>query len=446
MAMKKVPQSLRHCSPLQRLDISCNRIPDLDDSGLDMLRLQQLKAQNNRLTRLPDQFAQMHELRYLIISNNKFDHLPPVVCDIPNLIDLDVSFNLLSSLPEEVSRLRNLERLIVVGNQITTLPGGCSRLTLLKELDCRRNLIDDISLVARLPTLETLRADHNVLHSLDFTFGPRLETLDVSHNDITKLLAPEDDPSAESYALKSLDLSHAKLSSLDNLPFNRLARLQIIKLDYNSFRSLPDSFSLMDQLEEFSCTNNLLGVLPESIGGLQHLRKINVQHNNLKEIPATLWSCASLTTLNATSNLLKVWHATTEISNATTSEGLPLASSLCHLYLGDNQLDEEAFSVLIKLRNLETLNLSFNEIQDIPRWYFGGATQLQELFLSGNKLSCLPTEDLNRMTKLRALYLNGNRLVTLPAELSKCTNLEVLDVGSNLLKYNINNWEFDWNW
>ncbi|KAF8179042.1 hypothetical protein K438DRAFT_1843469, partial [Mycena galopus ATCC 62051] len=49
-------------------------------------------------------------------------------------------------------------------------------------------------------------------------------------------------------------------------------------------------------------------------------------------------------------------------------------------------------------------------------------------------------------TRLSTLFLNGNQLQTLPQELGKVKSLTVLDVGSNSLKYNINNWEFDWNW
>ena len=50
------------------------------------------------------------------------------------------------------------------------------------------------------------------------------------------------------------------------------------------------------------------------------------------------------------------------------------------------------------------------------------------------------------MTKLEVLFLNGNKLQTLPREISKLVNLTVMDVGSNVLKYNISNWEYDWNW
>ncbi|KAG1091315.1 hypothetical protein G6F42_019463 [Rhizopus arrhizus] len=47
---------------------------------------------------------------------------------------------------------------------------------------------------------------------------------------------------------------------------------------------------------------------------------------------------------------------------------------------------------------------------------------------------------------MRVLAVNGNKLQTLPAEIGKLRKLLVLDVGNNVLKYNIANWPYDWNW
>ncbi|KZT43551.1 PP2C-domain-containing protein [Sistotremastrum suecicum HHB10207 ss-3] len=491
MAMKKVPHSVRNSVLLQKLDISCNRIVDLDDAGIGELeRLSTLKVHNNRMDKLPWYFARMQSLRSLIISNNKFDHLPAVVCEMSGLTELDISFNSLHELPEELAQLRNLQRLIIVGNQIARFPPECSRLLRLQELDCRRNLIVDVSLICQLPSLEVLRADHNIVHSLDLSLGPSLKVLDVSHNDITRLALPAGLPGTLPYNLKSLDISHAKLSSLDDFALGQLTSLNILKLDYNTFRSIPATLGLLTELQYFSCSNNSLDALPNEIGQLQKLHTINVQHNNLKEIPASLWFCRSLVSFNASSNLISTWsepppnwneppppYHISEVPSAkqssrdrTEGPAAPLSFSLQKLYLADNQLEEEVFAALRHLKELRILNLSFNEISEIPHSYYvtkpeaiadtksekkleGKADaktettpHLQELYLSGNKLSSIPSEYLHGLTKLKILFLNGNRFQTLPAELGKIPSLEVLDVGSNLLRYNISNWDFDWNW
>ena len=72
--------------------------------------------------------------------------------------------------------------------------------------------------------------------------------------------------------------------------------------------------------------------------------------------------------------------------------------------------------------------------------------QLEEIYLSGNGLSTIPTEDLHSLERLSVMFLNGNKLQVLPSELASLTSLAVMDVGSNMLKYNIVNHEFDWNW
>ncbi|KAG6374581.1 hypothetical protein JVT61DRAFT_3935 [Boletus reticuloceps] len=75
MAMKKekVPQSVRHSASLHRLDLSCNRIVDLDDAGLDRIPgLSILKLQNNRIEQLPWYFPRLRMLMILNISSSKF--------------------------------------------------------------------------------------------------------------------------------------------------------------------------------------------------------------------------------------------------------------------------------------------------------------------------------------------------------------------------------------
>jgi adenylate cyclase len=124
----------------------------------------------------------------------------------------------------------------------------------------------------------------------------------------------------------------------------------------------------------------------------------------------------------------------------------PLVHSLEKLYMGENRLTDDVLEMLMVFKRLRILNLSFNDLQDLPMNFLRNLTLLEELYLSGNKLASIPTDDLHGMEKLSVLYLNGNRLQTLPQELGKVKSLTVLDVGSNLLKYNVNNWEFDWNW
>ncbi|KAI0784617.1 adenylate cyclase-like protein [Abortiporus biennis] len=479
MAMKKVPQSVRHCQSLQWLDLSSNRIADLDEAGLDCIPgLRSLKVQNNRMEKLPWYFPKLRSLKELNISNNKFRKLPDVISKTTNLVDLDISFNLIQELPDEIGKLQQLEKLVIVGNKVTRFPPNCSGLENLRTLDCRRNNITDLSVVCLLPKVECILADHNNVFALDLSIGPSLSALDASNNDITQLtMAPG--PIGQPYALTSLDISNAKLSSLDQFTLSHLTSLHTLRVCNNSIRSLPETLGDLTQLRHLACSNNQLYTLPSSIGRLQKLEKLEAHNNSLAELPATLWECASLVYLNVTSNLLGAFNEPPVSGTATPAPassppnesplttmsrgtGLPerktssssvmgrtyppLAHSLEKLYLGENSLTEDSLHPLIVLKCLKVLNLSFNDIQEIPSGFLKHLPNLEELYLSGNNLSTLPTEDIHRLTDLRVLFLNGNKLQTLPHELGKLKKLTILDVGSNMLKYNINNWEFDWNW
>ncbi|KAJ3864849.1 adenylate cyclase [Lentinula novae-zelandiae] len=511
MALKKVPTNIQFAVSLTRLDLSSNRIGDLDDAYLEKIPgLKSLKVQNNRMEKLPWHFPRLRSLTTLNISNNKFRVLPAVICQLESLRDLDISFNTISELPEELGLLRNLEHLIMVGNQITSIPSTASSLGSLRRLDCRRNLIGDLAVIGMLPKLEKLSADHNRLNGVELSLGPNLSTIDAGYNEITEIrvvASPVGHPKPYT-ALFSLDVSHAKLSSISASALSSLPSLRTLKLSHNNIKVLPPSLGDLDYLEVLECADNLLERLPQGIGRLRRLEVLDVHENNLTELPGELWACMSLGKLNATSNLIEKWDApsappppTSQNGNTSSSDTatristidlhmhpfpdrkssasslsdpfsspsrLPnLAYALEKLYLGENQLSAESLGFLSLFQKLKVLNLSFNLIQELPPGFFKNflseipftaspppqqqpqtfqKSSLQELYLSGNKLTTLPTEDLARMTKLGTLFLNGNRLQTLPQELGKVQSLTILDVGSNLLKYNIYNWEFDWNW
>jgi adenylate cyclase len=452
MGLKKVPPSVHHCTTLQRLDLSGNRIIDLADAALDQLpRLTILRLHANKLSRLPWYFVRMRSLRVLDIAHNRFTRLPPALCAISLLAHLDISFNAITELPDNLGELRKLERLVLVGNKLATFPSSMTRLTELRVLDVRRNRISDFALPSLLPNLLTLRVDRNAVQRTDLRFSSRLERLDLSHNGIVQITLP---PGAFTtpFGLVQLDLAHAGLTSLDPSTFAAFPLLRTLRLDYNRLRELPGSIGELPQLIYFSCTHNALDILPLCMGRLRKLETLLLYGNSLVELPASLWNCASLMHFNASSNLITAWPDPPPpspgfaVGSASASTPPPLAVSLERLYLGENHLTGDGLHPLLALRRLKVLNLAFNDLQDVPTLFFRNLTRLEVLHFGGNKLSSLPSEDISQLRALRVFYLNGNRFQTLPHELGSLKLLEVLDVGSNALRYNINNWEFDWNW
>ncbi|KAK4054214.1 cysteinyl-tRNA synthetase [Microbotryomycetes sp. JL201] len=463
MGIKRIPQAIKECYSLTRLDISNNHIVDLEHIALDELtELMSLKCHNNRLWNLPEYFSELTALKYLNLSNNRFDSIPKVVPEITSLVELDISFNTITTVPEEIGKLINLERLVLLANTITTLPQSLTQLTRLKELDCRRNTISDLTPIGATASLEVLRCEHNSASALDGTWQ-YMRVLSISNNSLTRFSL-----NGTGSSLTSLNLSFAKLSSLSTELFDHLGAVENLVLDSNQIRTLPDNIGTLVNLVHLSIKNNLLTDLPSSIGRLQRLQTLSVSGNNLPTLPATIWLCSALSSLNASSNLLndfpdpplsnsmdgafddldgrKLSVSTKAPSTSSGRLAPPLALSLQRLYLGDNQCTDDVFAPISLMTELRTLNLSFNALSEIPSSSLFRLSQLEELYLSGNKLTSLPPDDLERLVNLRLIYLNGNRLQTLPAELGKIKKLYALDVGSNVLKYNIANWPYDWNW
>lgn len=447
MGIKRIPQAVKECVTLTRLDISNNHIVELEHISLeDVGELMSLKCHNNRLWNLPDYFAKFKMLKYLNLSNNRFDSIPAVVAEVTSLVELDISFNTINVVPPEIGQLKSLERLVLLANTINSLPPTLSNLEHLKELDCRRNLITDLSPIANVSSLEVLRCDYNQASVLDATWA-HIRILTASNNSLTRFVI-----SGTSMSLTSLNLSFAKLSTLAPDMFSHLGSVENLVFDSNQIRIIPDGIGSLGNLVNLSFKNNLLAEVPSSIGKLGRLNTLNLSGNNLQTLPASLWNCPQLTSLNASSNLLKDFPDPPEpalvaepgldeiearklstISKApSTSSGRvapPLALSLQKLFLGDNQLENDSLVPISLMSELRILNLSFNEITEVmatrcaylasytqaeadlprPRSFFR-LGQLEELYLSGNKLTSLPPDDLERLTSLRLLYLNGNRV------------------------------------
>jgi adenylate cyclase len=483
LALKRIPGSVRQSETLTHLDVSDNRIPELSHIALDeMAHLTSLKVQNNRLMELPSYFARIQTLRYLNISNNRFEVFPTVLCEVVSLVELDVSFNAISALPEEIGNLTRLERLVLVGNSLETLPSSVGKLVNLQTVDVRRNVLQDVSVLFSLPRLQVLQCEHNSLKTLDAAVGQQLRSLDIGHNPLSRATLSALEPGA----LTSLNLSSSNMSKLEEAVFQHLPSLQTLILDRNQFVSLPDSIGELSQLDFLSCTSNLLASLPETLGKLGKLRRLHLHNNNLKALPSTIWLCSSLSSINVSSNLLESFPAPPLCGAAAAESALrqsvasaggdpgrkgstsslgphpngagapvtptgprsapPMALTLKKLRIADNRLTDDIFGVLGLLTELEVLNLSFNEIYEIPNGSLSKFAQLTELYLSGNNLSSIPADDLPRLKDVRVLHLNANKLQTLPAELKEMRRLANLDVGNNTLKYNITNQQYDWNW
>lgn len=87
--------------------------------------------------------------------------------------------------------------------------------------------------------------------------------------------------------------------------------------------------------------------------------------------------------------------------------------------------------LLLKITNLESLNVSDNRLTVLPEW-IGKFKKLRWLNLSDNQLTSLP-ESLGQLTQLQSLILSSNQLLSLPDSLGRLPHLQSLNLADNQL-------------
>lgn len=473
------PQALLEARELTRLSVSRNEIRHLPERIGSLVYLTKLYLSCNRLSMLPSLFSRLRNLKVLDLLSNAFAVFPQPLTDLTTLAVLDLSYNQISALPEYVGRMANLEELLLAHNRLSgALPQHIAQLSKLRVLDVQRNILANVDAAGRMPSLETVLIGRNRVSRA--TLGTGLRTLELDHNPVIEV--PQSSLPLD--ALTTLDLRHAKLTLFSSSDLARVPNVETLLLDCNALSFLPDNIGLLKRLVFLSVHLNRLQVLPDALGDLHSLRYLDVHSNNIKKLPTSIWYCL-LVRLNAASNLLQGFPVSEEeihmrdhrsaseaavlrtnaltrmlsaraasdptekggaVENGRTPAAPALALTLQHLVLLDNSLLEDCFELLAPLSALQTLNLAYTELVEIPGAALRHFPELTHLYLSGNSLNALPGEDLATLAHLRALYVNGNQLRLLPHDLSKMRSLRALDAGLNALRYNTLNYQYDWNW
>ena len=299
----KLPPSLSLAARLTFLDISNNRLEQLEHAGLEKLQsLLSLKMSNNKISRLPSSFGHFRELRTLNISSNYLEVFPEFLCDLTSLVDLDLSFNSISSFPENIGKLISLEKLAATNNKfVGPFPDAFASLVKLREVDVRFNNISNVDVCSQLPLLEQLIVGHNSISAFEGTLHV-LRTLTLSHNPVTRFAIKNPVPS-----LTKLNLGSAKLAQLPDELYEKIPNLESLILDKNHFVSLSPQIGKLQKLQHLSVARNPLNSLPPEIGCLHELHILDVREGNLKKLPGEIWCMFKLDTLNVSSNVLETF-------------------------------------------------------------------------------------------------------------------------------------------
>ncbi|XP_027218876.2 toll-like receptor Tollo [Penaeus vannamei] len=185
-----------------------------------------------------------------------------------------------------------------------------------------------------------------------------------------------------------------------------------------------DALTDLNRLESLDLSYNALWSLPPSmLCGLPSLTALNLTHNRLHHLPdlGLGGSCSQSTDLDRESE-----------------RSLPLH----HLDLTYNQVAEVPKKAFHSARDLQSLSLKHNRLAHLADWAFGGLQTLRLLDLSHNRLVAVPRTALSDLHQLRELRLANNSLSVLsPAAFGSLGQLLTLDLSHNQLSLGASNAE-----
>ncbi|XP_043278721.1 insulin-like growth factor-binding protein complex acid labile subunit [Venturia canescens] len=343
--LKTLNRTLRDLNQLEWLLINSNKIATLDgELPASGHNLKMLYAVDNELTHLPREFHHLHRLETLFLQHNKIRSLNGTLKKARRLKFLEISHNELQELNEEdFVEAELLEDLELGHNSLKSLGGAGGR--------THADGSASNSALWPLRSLKCLNLTHNELDEFSFVSvrGLReLRLLDLSNNRIARLLRgrpptenlveEEGDETAGS-SIQDLQLQHNELRSLEGSLFVGMRELQRLNLSHNALGPTigPQDLSGLGALKVLDVSHNKLTTLEDtSETWLPALEELNASHNLLVTLSERDFRrfpilCSADVTANKVRSLTPELVANTRC----TVHGVP---DVLRIYLQDNPI------------------------------------------------------------------------------------------------------------
>ncbi|XP_067416698.1 LOW QUALITY PROTEIN: podocan-like protein 1 [Emydura macquarii macquarii] len=298
------------------------------------------------------------------------------------------------------------------------------------------------------PSEETVECGGLDLHVFPSNISKAVQHLSLQNNRLREL--PYDELARLS-SLKTLNLhnNHIISEGLPDEAFESLESLQYIYLANNKLTVAPQILSSTVRIVDLAA-NMLTEVYPLTFGQKANLRSVYLHNNQLTNtgLPYNAFNGSdAVSTMILSSNQLSYLpqnlppalvrlHLQNNLISRIPRGALSSHWKLRELYLQNNNLSNEGIepSTFSKLRGLEYLDLSNNNLTEIPANFPPG---ILILHLGKNRISSLPQDSLSRVRSLQYLLLQSNRLTAAgvhPDAFLKLRNLHTLHLYNNRLE------------
>ncbi|KAI4828423.1 hypothetical protein KUCAC02_022519 [Chaenocephalus aceratus] len=413
-----------------------------------LLSSNQLTQLHNQLSALPVEVYSLNKLCSMTLQQNRLESLPEELGQLENLTQLDLSNNLLKDLPSSLGRLTSLQKLTLSHNKLSALPDSVAQLKNLKLLDCSNNQLTDISAsLSEMLALEQLYLRHNKLRALPKLPAPALKELYVGNNHIEKLEAEQlsclkaisllelrdnkiqtlPEQISTLSTLTRLDLTNNDLSTLP-ASISLLPDLKVLLLEGNPLRGIRRDLlkkgtnELLeylrgrikeepDQAEEQQTAMTLPSQARVNVHNIKTLKLLDYSEKQAADVPEELFDAAADTTVTSV-NFSK--------------------NQLTSIPPRNNQLTDLP-SEMKDLTKLRSVTLIYNRFKSFPQVLYD-IVSLETVLLGNNQVNGVDPHRLMKLINLSTLDLSNNDLLNVPPELGLCSSLRCLSLEGNPLR------------
>ena len=413
------PKLLCELDNLQTLNLTGNRIRDVDDIGLTVRAeindgscradIRILDLSRNELRQLFDDgpLVSLRQLQELHLQRNAITEIGKnALQGLTVLRTFNVSHNSLDSLPEDLFKTtRDLREIHLAYNGLRDLPRGVfTQLEQLLVLNLANNRLGsdrvDETTFLGLIRLIVLDLSYNQLTHIDARMFKDLfflQILDLRNNSIDRI---ESNAFLPLYNLHTLELSDNKLHTIGAQLFNGLFVLNRLTMSGNSISNI-------DTMAFRNCSD---------------LKELDLSGNELTAVPDALRDLAFLKTLDLGENRISEFH----------NGSFRNLHQLTGLRLIGNDIGNLTHGMLWDLPNLQILNLARNKVQHVERHAFERNIKLEAIRLDGNFLSEI-NGVFTSITSLLLLNLSENHIEWFDYAFIP-VNLKWLDIHGNFIE------------
>jgi Leucine-rich repeat (LRR) protein len=326
--------SINHFTHLKVLNLSNNKITDMNDTLINLTTLTELNLSKNLLTKV-NGLSYLKQLKKLNLSDNLIKNIP-FMYNMLNLEKINLSDNNIECI-ENMHNLRNVKKLNLSYNKIVRLSNingtsvfndmnelrilslvennifeinektfenlhelidlnlssnnlsntnGLKNMKKLRILLLANNQIKNISDMIGLPNLQMLCIQTNMLEELNGLNNlVSLGTLHAYGNKIKKISGLD-----ELKNLLDLDISENKIVEISGL--HGLNKLTCLSLQFNEITEMK-GINHLKKLEILDLSDNHIEVI-ENMDGLINLQHFNIQYNNINMIDESIVQCNKL--------------------------------------------------------------------------------------------------------------------------------------------------------